>query len=109
VRSFRPITIRTTFKFFNTMRTTLDIDDDVLAAANEISQLQGVSPGVVVSTLLRQALGGGIADAQQVESAQMHRPSAATAANAAGFRPFASGGRLVSNGQIDALRDAEGV
>jgi len=40
------------------MRTTLDIEADVLAAAKELAQRQGVSAGKVVSSLLRSALTG---------------------------------------------------
>jgi hypothetical protein len=38
------------------MRTTLDIDDDVLQAAKEIAATQGVSMGKAVSDLVRKAL-----------------------------------------------------
>ena len=81
-----------------TMRTTLDIEDDVLAAAKELARRQGVSAGQVVSKLLRSALTG---------EAPAQRSGAAVVA---GFRPFAaSDQRLVSNEQIDQLRDLEGL
>ena len=38
------------------MRTTLDIDNDVLLAAKEIAKRQGVSMGKVISDLARQTL-----------------------------------------------------
>jgi hypothetical protein len=38
------------------MRTTLDVDPDVLQAAKEIAQLRGKRAGQVVSELLRKAL-----------------------------------------------------
>jgi hypothetical protein len=38
------------------MRTTFDIDDDVLQAAKEIARAQGKTAGQVVSELLRKAL-----------------------------------------------------
>ena len=38
------------------MRTTLDLEEDVLQAAAEIAQQQGVSIGKVVSDLARQTL-----------------------------------------------------
>jgi hypothetical protein len=40
------------------MRTTLDIDTDVLEAAKELARKQNVSAGRVVSQLLRRALTG---------------------------------------------------
>lgn len=38
------------------MRTTLDLEPDVLQAAKEIAQLRGKTTGQVVSELLRKAL-----------------------------------------------------
>ena len=38
------------------MRTTLDIDDDVLQAAKERARAEGKTAGQVVSELIRQAL-----------------------------------------------------
>jgi hypothetical protein len=87
------------------MRTTLDIDDDVLAAAKELSRLQGRSAGAVVSSLLRQALTGSTAR----PGAPDEEPAVTSATAITGFRPFASAGRLVTNEQINTLRDAEGV
>ena len=39
-----------------TMRTTLDLDDDVLQAAKELALTRGKTAGQVVSELLRKAL-----------------------------------------------------
>jgi Arc/MetJ family transcription regulator len=83
------------------MRTTLDIDDDVLAAAKELSRQQGRTAGQVVSELMRRALSGGVA-----------APAKASTRGAralGGFRPFASRGSPVTNAKIDALRDTEGT
>jgi Arc/MetJ family transcription regulator len=79
------------------MRTTLDIDDDVLAAAKERARLRNVSAGKMVSDLLRQALSGGT---EQEQTRQR---------GVAGFRPFDARGVIVTNDDIDALRDREGV
>jgi hypothetical protein len=38
------------------MRTTLDLDEDVLLAAKEIAMAQGTTAGKVVSALARKAL-----------------------------------------------------
>ena len=38
------------------MRTTLDLEDDVLLAAKEIARQRGISVGKVMSDLARQAL-----------------------------------------------------
>jgi Arc/MetJ family transcription regulator len=83
------------------MRTTLDIDDDVLAAAREIAQRERKSAGDIVSRLLRQALTNPPASSA---------PSARAAdRSAGGFRAFASRGKPVTNADIDRLRDTEGV
>ena len=38
------------------MRTTLDIDDDVLQAVKEIAEVRGMTAGQALSGLVRQAL-----------------------------------------------------
>lgn len=38
------------------MRTTLDIDDDVLQAAKELARAEGCTAGQIISRLVRQAL-----------------------------------------------------
>jgi hypothetical protein len=38
------------------MRTTLDLDEDVLQAAKELAEVRGVTAGRVVSDLVRKAL-----------------------------------------------------
>jgi Arc/MetJ family transcription regulator len=83
------------------MRTTLDIEDDVLAAAREIARRERKSAGDVVSRLLRQAL---------TQPPIARASNARTAGrSASGFRAFASRGVPVTNAEIDRLRDAEGV
>jgi hypothetical protein len=83
------------------VRTTLDIEDDVLAAAKELARRQGTSAGQMVSRLLRAALNG---------SAMSGLPAGASPPAVAGFRPFAAqAGRVVSNEQIDQLRDQAGL
>lgn len=80
------------------MRTTLDIDDDVLLAAKEIARRNGETAGQVVSELLRRAL------TQSVVSLGVREPRATY-----GFRPFPAAERVVSNTDVDKLRDEEGV
>jgi hypothetical protein len=83
------------------MRTTLDIDDDLLAAAKELARRERSTAGQVVSRLLRHSLTG--AQAPTV-AARSRRPSVA------GFQPFpARAGVVTINEQVDALRDAEGL
>ena len=83
------------------MRTTLDIDDDLLAAAKELARRERTTAGEVISRLVRRFLTG-----EQAAST----PSRSRRADVAGFQPFpARAGVVATNEQLDALRDAEGV
>jgi len=87
----------------NAMRTTLDIDDDLLAAAKELARREGRTAGAVVSTLLRRSLTG--QGPSTVRSSPAH-----AARRVAGFEPFpARPGVVTTNDLVNALRDAEGV
>ena len=76
------------------MRTTLDIDDDVLRAAKELARREKKTAGAVISELTRRALTA---------------PSPTTRASKAvhGFRPFPKRGGIVTNEQIDKLREED--
>ena len=83
------------------MRTTLDIDDDLLAAVKELARREGATAGQVVSRLLRRSLTSG---ATPTPSGRPQRKAVA------GFVPFpAKPGVVATNEQVDALRDAEGI
>ena len=85
------------------MRTTLDIEDDVLEAAKELARRQGASAGQMVSRLLRAALHG--RSGMGLTPAVSPEPPAV-----GGFRPFpATDGRLVTNDRVDHLRDEAGL
>jgi len=43
-------------RYTNTMRTTLEIEDDVLLTVKEIAHQRGTTAGSVVSNLLRESL-----------------------------------------------------
>ncbi len=79
------------------MRTTLDIDDDVLQAAKELARRQKRTAGAVISDLSRQALTAPSVSAR-AEVEAVH-----------GFRPFPRRGEVVTNEVIDKLRDEESV
>jgi hypothetical protein len=85
------------------MRTTLDIDEDVLLAAKELAKRQNLSAGRVVSQLLRRVLTG------QAGHGKTLKDRGAGAQSVAGFRPFPKGGAVVTNDVVNRLRDAEGV
>lgn len=85
------------------MRTTLDIDEDVLLAAKELAKRQNIPAGRVVSQLLRRVLTG------EAGHAKAARNGRAESQSVAGFRPFPEGGAVVTNDVVNRLRDAEGV
>jgi len=79
------------------MRTTLDIDDDVLLAVKELARRQRGTAGAVLSELARQGLRAPPSS------------SALIPASFYGFRPFSSRGAPVSDETIDRLRDEAGI
>ena len=81
------------------MRTTLDLENDVLAAAKEIARRENASVGKVVSRLVRRALAGDAGDA----------PVAQREPSVTGFQPFPARGVIVTDELINQLRDTEGV
>ncbi len=86
------------------MRTTLDIDEDVLLAAKELAKRQNLSAGQVVSQLLRRALTGQAGHGKPSKPGGGPEPK-----SVAGFRPFTEGRAVVTNDVVNRLRDAEGV
>lgn len=80
------------------MRTTLDIDNDVLEASKEIARRQHRTAGEVLSELARLGLRAPATPASPPEPASFF-----------GFRPFASRGAPVSNETVDRLRDETGL
>ncbi len=77
------------------MRTTLDIDEDVLVAAKELARRECKTAGKFMSDLMREAL--------------RNRAGASTNDGSGrefyGFRPIPSGGAVVTNELVDKLRE----
>jgi hypothetical protein len=76
------------------VRTTVSIDDDVLAAARERAAREGRTLGEVLSTLARLGL---TARSAEPSATEFH-----------GFRPLPHRGRPITNAAIDKLREDEG-
>lgn len=76
------------------MRTTLDLDDDVLQAAKELARREKRTTGQMISALVRKALAAG----------PNARRGGRERAGPSGFRPFPHRGGVVTNELIDALR-----
>ncbi len=72
------------------MRTTLAIDDDILAAAKAIAHRERKSIGAVVSELARRSL---------------HRPAAPAERNGITLLPVRDGNPVVTLDIVNALRD----
>jgi len=75
------------------VRTTVNLDDDVLIAVRERARREKRAAGQVLSDLARQAL-----------TAPRHEPTR-PARN--GFRPLPRRGAAISNALIDRLREDE--
>ncbi|MBI4757393.1 MAG: antitoxin [Betaproteobacteria bacterium] len=73
------------------MRTTLDIDPDIPQSAKELARREGKTAGQVISELVRRALTTGTG-AREPEAEY-------------GFQPFASRGNVVTNEDVNRLRD----
>lgn len=78
------------------MRTTLNLDDDVLLAIKERARRENRNVGEVLSDLARQALTG------QHRKAEVAGPEGFY-----GFHPLPHRGRPISNALIDRLREDE--
>lgn len=76
------------------MRTTLDIDDDVLQAAKERARRENKTTGEVISELARSSL------TAPADARPAREPKAVY-----GFRPFGKRGGIVTNELIDKLRE----
>lgn len=76
------------------MRTTLDIEQDVLYAVKDLARREKKTAGQVISTLVRRAL------TQDPAAPGMAEPKAFF-----GFRPIPSRGGVVSNELVNRLRE----
>lgn len=88
------------------MRTTLDIDDDLLAAAKELARAEKKTAGQVVSELMRKGLTG---YDSRTGAAEPSRDAIAEEAAKYGLRPFPARGGVVTNEMIDKLKDELGI
>lgn len=82
------------------MRTTLDIDDDILSASKELAKAAGKTAGQIISELARKAL----TQPMQHAHYQVEQPKAFY-----GIRPLPSRGVVVTNALINRIRDEEGI
>ncbi|WP_439113948.1 hypothetical protein [Hydrogenophaga sp.] len=89
------------------MRTTLSIEDDVLYAAKSLARREGRTLGEVISDLARRSLQAPALDA--AASGRSHNALDEQLA-ALGLTPYrAPGVAVVTQAQVDDLREAEGI
>jgi hypothetical protein len=79
------------------MRTTLDIEDDVLQAAKELAKLEGETAGKVISRLARKGL------------VQPSSGKKQTTRYRNGVPLFPSSGEIVTMEHIQKIMDEEGI
>jgi hypothetical protein len=79
------------------MRTTLDIEEDVLVAAKELARKERTTAGQVISRLARMGLTGEVARTTK------------KFARKNGLPVFPPDGEIVTNELINRIRDEEGI
>ena len=80
-------------QYHQIMRTTLDIEEDVLFAAKDLAKREKKTAGQIISELARKGLSGApVLTAREPKAVY-------------GFRPFPKDGRIVSNELINKLRE----
>jgi len=80
------------------MRTTLDIDDDVLQAARELARRERKTAGRILSELARR----GLTETNEISSKQ-----SSARESFLGFRPFTRRGKIITDQMIDRLREED--
>lgn len=80
------------------MRTTLNIDDDILITVKGLAQKEQISTGRLLSRLAREGLTTGHFQRKNETSEKV-----------AGFHPFPPRNNVISNDQVNRIRDEEGV
>ena len=83
------------------MRTMLDIDDDVLAAARDLARRERTTTGKLVSEVMREAL--------RVRSRTAPADGPRRVSHVHGFDPIPAGGAVVTNEFVNELREEAGV
>jgi hypothetical protein len=79
------------------MRTTLDIEDDILQAAKELAKREGASAGKIISTLARRGLASSASKPKKKSTIR------------GGVPVIPSRGEVITLEHIQNLMDQEGV
>ena len=87
------------------MRTTLDIDDDVLAAAKSLAKAANTTAGRIISDTMRRAIQNGLAD-QLPLTGELKAVEPQAVYGFTALTP--SGQHIVTPDMVRALRDEQG-
>ena len=79
------------------MRTTLDIDDDILLVAKERARMEGVSIGRALAQMARAGLNRPAVETRRSKKSPL------------GITPLPSRGEIITNDHVNQLRDRFGV
>ena len=91
------------------MRTTLDIDDDVLAAAKSLAKAANTTAGRIISDTMRRAIQNGLAELRPLTSEQTGKLKVAEPPAVYGFKALTSSGQhIVTPDMVRSLRDELG-
>ena len=87
------------------MRTTLDIEDDVLFAAKEVAKREKKTVGAVVSEWARRSC----QTPPTVLSVQEPPPTTERPLAKYGFLPLPNRGMIITNEMVNRIREEEGI
>lgn len=90
------------------MRTTLNIDDDILVTAQFLARKDRKTVGQVISELARNSLLGTQLDASPARGGQDEKSPLERKLAELGLVPF-KGGDVVTNEMVDMIRETEGI
>lgn len=91
------------------MRTTVDLDSDVLEAIKDLARARGQTFGRVLSDMARRGMTAGLGATSQSGPLTARDSAAEDVLSRLGFEPLPAGGKLVSNTLVDQIRDEEGL
>lgn len=82
------------------MRITIDIEDDILIIVKKLAQKKRVAQGKIISDLARETI---------IRRRLLEDKKESRNVGVGGFRPFPSRGVIITNEQVNRLRDQEGI
>lgn len=91
------------------MRTTVDLDADVLQAVKDLARARGQTFGRVLSDVARKGMVGPVAGTGAFGALTARDSATEDVFTKLGFDPLPTGGKLVGNTLVDEIRDEEGL